>query len=173
MLHFAPEAGLRSRLAALANVDYVTADITPGPGDIAVDITSMGFDDESFDVVLCVHVLEHVADDGAALREIYRVLRPGGWAVVQVLLWHEITDEDPSVISPEERLRRLGQEDHVRVYGRDFLDPLAAAGLRPSVVDRRNEVSVFKRWRLGLYYGHRWLDRCLRLGRSTALTVRS
>lgn len=136
ILHFAPEPGIRDRLRALPQVFYVTADIAPGRADTAMDMTRLAFRDGSFDRLLCSHVLEHVADDAAALRELRRVLRPGGLAVLQVPLREGDTDEDLSVTDPAERLRRFGQEDHVRFYGRaDFQKRLEAAGFTVRAVD--------------------------------------
>jgi SAM-dependent methyltransferase len=154
VLHVAPEAGLRERLRTLHGGRYVTTDIEPGRADIAADIAALPFTDDSFDVVLCLHVLEHVADDRAALRELRRVLRPSGWSIVQVPVLRAATIEDPQERDPGERLRRFGQDDHVRVYGADFFDRLREAGLNPDVVDMRPELSRWGRWRLGLGYRH-------------------
>jgi ubiquinone/menaquinone biosynthesis C-methylase UbiE len=85
--------------------------------------------DRSFDAVLCNHVLEHVPDDRKALGEIFRVLKPGGWAILMVPLSSRAeTDEDPTVVDPKERERRFGQDDHVRLYGQDYQARLEAAG---------------------------------------------
>jgi SAM-dependent methyltransferase len=136
VLHVAPEPGLRRALRAVSGVRWVGGDLAPeDPGVEALDLTGLPFGDGSFDLVLCSHVLEHVADDGAALREIRRVLRPRGRAVLQQPVDESLerTREDPSA-SPGERLRRFGQEDHVRLYGRDFADRLRAAGLHVELV---------------------------------------
>jgi SAM-dependent methyltransferase len=136
LLHFAPEPGIRARLRKLPSVLYVTADIAPDRADTAMDMTRLGFRDASFDRLLCSHVLEHVPDDAAALRELRRVLRPGGTAILQVPLRAGGTDEDLSVTDPAERLRRFGQEDHVRFYGReDFQRRLEAAGFSVRALD--------------------------------------
>jgi SAM-dependent methyltransferase len=136
VLHVAPEPGLRRALRSVAGLRWVGGDLSPeDPGVAAIDLTSLPFDDSSVDLVLCSHVLEHVADDGAALREIRRVLRPRGRAVLQQPVdgTLERTREDPSA-SPADRLRLFGQEDHVRLYGRDFADRLRAAGLDVELV---------------------------------------
>ncbi len=83
---------------------------------------------ERFDLILCSHVLEHIPDDRGALRQLRRVLRPGGAAVIQVPLRTGPTDEDASVVDPAARHRRFGQFDHVRFYGSDFTDRVRAAG---------------------------------------------
>lgn len=155
VLHFAAEEGLRRRLSASPALEYVTADLEPGRGDLTIDITDIDLPSGSVDVVLCVHVLEHVPNDRAALRELHRVLAPGGWGVVQVPIQREATDEDPAVVTAEERLQRFGQEDHVRVYGRDFLQRLEDAGFRVSVVSLRDRWGPWFRWRHGLDYRDR------------------
>jgi SAM-dependent methyltransferase len=129
LLHFAPEVCLEQSFAANPRLDRVTADLVPGRAEITQDLQAMTLPDASFDVVVASHVLEHVPDDGRALREILRVLRPKGSALLQVPIeygWD--TAEDPTITSPSERNRLFGQEDHVRVYGRDFSDRLFDAG---------------------------------------------
>jgi SAM-dependent methyltransferase len=130
MLHLAPERCLARRLQALPRLEYITADYNPGAASVCTDITSAAFADSSFDAVLCSHVLEHIPDDAAALAELFRILRPGGWAILQVPLdeARERTFEDPDVVSPAERERLFDQADHVRVYGRDYPVRLARAG---------------------------------------------
>lgn len=128
VLHFAPERALQTPLGRVASLDYVTADLRPGMAMVVADITSLQFADESFDVVYCSHVLEHVPDDRAAIGECYRVLKRGGWAVFMVPIHSGTTVEDPSITDPAERERRFGQRDHVRVYGSDFSDRLRHAG---------------------------------------------
>jgi SAM-dependent methyltransferase len=151
-LHFAPEKGIERALRERLGERYVTADLEPGRGDLTADITALDLPDAAFDAVLCVHVLEHVPDDAAAMRELHRVLAPGGWGVFQVPIQGETTREDPSVIDPAERLARYGQEDHVRMYGRDFGDRLAAAGFEVDVRLFRDEIPEAERRRLGLTY---------------------
>ena len=134
VLHFAPEAAIARRLETLPNLAYTTADLDPAAAMVAADITNLPFDDESFDLILCSHVLEHVVDDRRAFAEMFRVLRPGGRA----LLMHPIdysrdTYEDPSITTPDERKRAFLQEDHVRIYGRDFPDRVAVAGFEVSL----------------------------------------
>jgi SAM-dependent methyltransferase len=100
---------------------------------VAADLERLPFPDASFHRVLCIHVLEHVADDAAALRELRRVLSPGGEALIMVPLLGDVTDEDPAA-PPDERVRRFGQADHVRLYGAaDLVARIAAAGLKPRV----------------------------------------
>jgi len=130
ILHFAPERQLRTRVAEAAG-RYVSADYDRGDVDWKLDISRMPeVPDAEFDVVICCDVLEHVPDDAGAYREIHRVLAPGGLAILSVPQRDKpaITDEDLSITSPEERLRRFGQHDHVRMFGQDFSDRLRQAG---------------------------------------------
>jgi SAM-dependent methyltransferase len=128
MLHVAPEAVLRERLMNEPLIDYLSADLDPGLADVQMDITAIDFPADAFDVILCSHVFEHVPDDALAMRELCRVLRPTGWAILQVPILLPHTDEDPTLTDPEERLRRFAQRDHVRAYGPDYADRLRAAG---------------------------------------------
>jgi SAM-dependent methyltransferase len=115
-----------------APIEYLTADLL-APADRQLDITAIDLPDASFDVVICSHVLEHVPDDRRAMSEMLRVLRPGGRALVMVPYDLERpTHEDPSVSSPEERLRRFGQHDHVRRYGADLGERLSGEGFEVS-----------------------------------------
>lgn len=128
ILHFAPETCLRGRLSKRLGENYVTTDLEKDQVTLKLDITALGLADETFDVIICNHVLEHVPNDCAAMRELHRVLKPSGWAVVTVPTHAGPTREDSSVTTPEQRLRAFGQEDHVRAYGSDFQDRLVDAG---------------------------------------------
>jgi len=112
--------------------DYLSVDMDASRAMRAANLTRLPFPDEQYDAIVCNHVLEHVPDDRRAMAELYRVLKPGGWAALLVPMTETLTDEDPAA-SPEERKKRFGQEDHVRLYGRDYLDRLREAGFRVSV----------------------------------------
>jgi SAM-dependent methyltransferase len=137
LLHFAPEPVLRKLLDASPELQYVSADIDSPHADHAVDIQALPFEDESFDAVLCLHVLEHVEDDRRAMRELRRILRPGGWAIAMVPVQAGLatTREDPTADTPEKRLAAHGQADHLRLYGLDFPDRLRDAGFEVEVED--------------------------------------
>lgn len=130
LLHFAPEAFLRDRIAATAGLRYITGDLDPRRADLPLDLMDLKLPDEAFDAVLCSHVLEHVPDDRLAMSELHRIVKPGGWVVVMVPLdvWREETYEDPSITDPQERLRAFRQEDHVRLYSPDIADRLRGVG---------------------------------------------
>jgi SAM-dependent methyltransferase len=130
VLHFAPEHWLQKTLKRLPTVDYTSADLYSPNAMVKMDITDIRFADRSFDVVICNHVLEHVPEDRKAMSELCRVLKPGGWAVLQVPIEEErgVTLEDPTIVTPEERQRVFGQHDHVRIYGRDYVERLRNAG---------------------------------------------
>lgn len=108
-----------------------------------MDIHEMPFDDQTFDVVFCNHVMEHVADDRKAMKEILRVMKPGGWSIIQIPIFNprpEVTLEDPSITDSKERERLFGQDDHVRLYGFDYPDRLKEAGFEVSIVDMTENV---------------------------------
>jgi SAM-dependent methyltransferase len=142
LLHVAPETTLRSLLERLPHLDYVTLDRFADDVTVRCNLEALTFADAAFDAVICYHVLEHVDDDRQAMRELARVLKPGGWAVLEVPIKESRarTDEDPTVADPVERFRRFGQEDHVRTYGIDFFTRLAESGFR---VDARRYEEVF------------------------------
>jgi SAM-dependent methyltransferase len=159
ILHVAPESVLRDRFSRVPDVRYVGGDLTAEFGAERIDVTQLHFEDASFDAVVCNHVLEHVPDDRRAMRELARVLKPGGWAVLQVPdlegnLAGETTDEDPSVTDPGERLRRFGQNDHVRKYGWDYVDRLREAGFlvkveRPETYLAAEEIERYRLDKVG------------------------
>jgi SAM-dependent methyltransferase len=152
MLHVAPEYGLKQRLERLENLSYRTADLDSPLAMDRVDLLDMPYGDCSFDVVLCSHVLEHVADDRRALSEIRRVLVADGRALLMSPIDRDLeqTLEDPEVTSSPERHRIFGQGDHLRRYGRDFANRVAAAGFTVEVVGYVKEFTAQDVARKGL-----------------------
>jgi SAM-dependent methyltransferase len=153
LLHFSPEWCLRRRLAALPGLRYVTTDLDPAqPADLRLDVTALALPDDSFDAVICSHVLEHVPDDGAAMRELHRVTAPGGFTLVMVplALDRAQTYEDPTITSPEERHRAFLQHDHVRLYTPDIAERLRAAGFAAETIDIAAELGPGHAARHGL-----------------------
>jgi SAM-dependent methyltransferase len=131
LVEFAPSVTLRARLRSLPSVDYRSADLHRHSVDDRVDITAMHYADNTIDMILCSHILEHIPDDRRAMRELYRVLVPGGFAIVMVplIVGLDETQEDPAIATRELRWTHYGDGDHVRQYGkRDFLERLQAAG---------------------------------------------
>ncbi len=143
MLHFAPEQAFYKRFRALKNLDYTTTDLNSPLADVKADICKLPFDDNSYDTIFCNHVLEHIPDDTKAMQELYRVLKPGGIAILQIPqeLDRETTFEDNSITDPIERAKIFGQYDHVRVYGRDYFDKLRAIGFTVAAIDYTNTLA--------------------------------
>ncbi|MEK6737487.1 MAG: methyltransferase domain-containing protein [Planctomycetota bacterium] len=133
MLHVAPEHCFEIKLKELLGDCYLTADLSGSRAMVKMDITNIEYPDQSFDVVYCSHVLEHVQNDKKALKEFFRVLKNNGWAILLVPITAEKTFEDDSIITPLERLAAFGQEDHVRMYGKDYIDRLREAGFHVKV----------------------------------------
>ena len=136
LLHVAPEYGLRSNLQKIDGVDYWTSSLNGAGTRVSADITNLSFDSDFFDGILCSHVLEHVLDDRSAMKEFFRVLRPMGWAVLQVPLEldREFTYEDATIASSADRMKAFGNESHVRVYGRDYPERLRSTGFNASLI---------------------------------------
>jgi SAM-dependent methyltransferase len=130
VLHIGPEPFLRQQFSSLPNLQYTTADLTRAGVDLKIDITAMPFTDCCFDTIFASHVLEHIENDRQAMQELLRILRPGGFAFLQVPMDTALpkTLEDPEIRLPRERLRVYLQEDHVRLYGRDYMDRLTDVG---------------------------------------------
>ncbi len=137
VLHFAPEQAFYKRFKKLKNLDYTTTDLNSPLADVKADICNLPFSDNSFDVILCNHVLEHIPNDTKAMEELYRVLKPGGWGIFQIPqdLNRETTFEDNSITDKKQRAKIFGQYDHVRIYGRDYFDKLRYIGFKVSEVD--------------------------------------
>lgn len=131
MLHVAPELCFMDRFEAIESLDYITADIESPLAKVKMDLHDIPFDEHTFDVIFCNHVLEHVDDDIKCLSEMKRVLKPGGWAILQVPFFYplpKVTYEDKSITDPKEREKEFGQDDHVRMYGEDYAERLRSVG---------------------------------------------
>lgn len=134
VLHVAPEQCFMKPFEKLHGEGYVTADIESPLAKVKMDIHQMPFESNTFDAVLCNHVLEHVRDDIQAMKEIHRVLKPGGWAILQIPFFSpvpEVTFEDATITDKREREKIFGQDDHVRKYGRDYPKRISQSGLQP------------------------------------------
>ena len=140
-LHVAPERVFKRMFSRAIGSGYLTADLMAEGVMEKMDITDIQHPDESFNIIYCSHVLEHVPDDRKAMSEFFRVLRPSGWAVLNVPITTDVTYEDPSITDPEERERLFGQYDHVRRYGSDYKDRLEEAGFHVSVFSPRDFLS--------------------------------
>ncbi len=149
VLHTAPEPFLETALDRLPLLRRVSVDRFNPAADVQADLTELPFPDRRFDVVLSSHVLEHIRDDGAAIAELARVLRPGGWAAIMVPFdpKRPVTDEGRDVASPAERLARFGHPYHYRIYGADLPARLAAAGFRVSVLSSKRLLTPHQRRR--------------------------
>ncbi len=134
VLHVAPEPCIESRISCSIGSGYLTADLANPRAMVKMDVTQIEFEDESFDVIICNHVLEHIMDDRKAMREFNRILKPHGWAILLVPITAQKTYEDFSITSPRERLLAFGQEDHVRRYGPDYVDRLRESGFAVNVI---------------------------------------
>ena len=143
LLHFAPEQAFLKRFKKLSNIDYTTTDLLSPIADVKADICDLPFEDNSFDFILCNHVLEHIPDDTKAMQELYRVLSKGGTAILQIPqdLNRDTTFEDDSITDPKERAEIFGQYDHLRVYGLDYFQKLRDIGFQVDEIDYTNTMT--------------------------------
>jgi predicted SAM-dependent methyltransferase len=132
VLHFAPEQEFYKRFKKQTNIEYVTTDLLSPLADVKADICNLPFNENEFDIIFCNHVLEHIPNDTKAMQELYRVLKPGGMAVLQIPqdLKREKTFSDDTITDQKQRAEIFGQYDHVRIYGRDYFDKLRSIGFR-------------------------------------------
>ena len=146
VLHFAPEHWFQKSFKSLPNLDYITTDLFDRLAMVKMDITNITYEDNQFDVILCNHVLEHIPDEHKAMKELLRILKPNGWAILQVPLdlRLEKTFEDSNIVSREDREKFFGQYDHVRLYGLDYKDKLEEAGFKVKVEDYVQELGTEK-----------------------------
>ena len=130
VLHIAPEQEFLRKFKKMKNLDYISADLFSPIVDVKADILDLPFENESFDIIFCNHVLEHIEDDRKAMSELLRVMKKGGWGIVQVPMKNSLekTYEDFTIKDPKERQKHFGQYDHVRWYGMDYFDRLKSVG---------------------------------------------
>lgn len=160
ILHFAPEKGLYDKFIQYKHLEYFPCDLFPERYNFKksvevrkVDITSIPLLDNSVDIVLCNHVLEHIPDDGKAMREIHRVMKKGSWGLFQVPLDYsrETTYEDFSITDPKEREKAFGQHDHVRWYGRDYSKKLENTGFTVLIDEYVKKFTTDELFRYGIH----------------------
>lgn len=130
VLHIAPEQCFLPIFRKMHNLKYTTADYESPIADLHFDLHHSPLSDNSFDVIFCNHVLEHVENDIQCMKELYRMMKPGGWGIFQVPqdISRQQTYEDKSITTPEEREKHFWQKDHVRLYGLDYADRLKSVG---------------------------------------------
>lgn len=152
VLHIAPEQCFHAKFKKQANLNYLTGDLVSPIADIHFDLHQIPLEDNRFDVVFCNHVLEHVTDAHQCMRELYRILKPGGFGIFQVPqdLTREVTYEDWTITSPEEREKHFWQKDHVRLFGKDYPQWLEKAGfqVKEFLLDEHYSKDQIKRYRL-------------------------
>ena len=155
MLHIAPEVALMRRfrkMYASTPERYITADLESPLADMHFDVQHIPLKDGEMDAIICNHIMEHVEDDRLAMRELYRILRHGGWGVVlsPVEREREHTFEDDTITDKDERTRIFGQYDHRRIYGRDYADRLREAGFEVMVIPYKDSFTPAEQERYAL-----------------------
>lgn len=137
VMHVAPEQCFLDLFKKQKNLDYTTGDLVSPIADIHFDLHKIPLDDNTYDVIFCNHVLEHVDDDHQCMTELFRIMKPGGWGIFQVPIDSTRTEtyEDPTITDPDEREKHFWQYDHVRLYGLDYPAKLRAAGFEVNPFD--------------------------------------
>jgi hypothetical protein len=143
VLHFAPEQEFYKRFKKQTNIEYTTTDLLSPLADVKADICNLPFEDNTYDVIFCNHVLEHIPDDTKAIKELFRVLKPGGMGIFQIPqdLSRASTFSDDTIVDQKERAKIFGQYDHVRVYGRDYFDKLRSIGFKVIEEDYTHKIA--------------------------------
>lgn len=134
-LHFSPHPFLQKKFMEIPNLEYVSVDLDGNKVMYNMDITNLLFEDNTFDCILCYHILEHVKNDNLALKELFRVLKPKGWAIIQTVVnpKFEKTFEDSNIIDSKIREQLYGHKNHLRIYGRDYRDKLEKVGFNVKI----------------------------------------
>ena len=143
VLHFAPEQAFYKIFRNQKNINYTTTDLFSPLADVKADICNLPFKDNSYDIIFCNHVLEHIPDDTKAMQELFRVLKPGGMGIFQIPqdLSRTTTFSDDTITDQKERAKIFGQYDHVRIYGRDYFDKLRSIGFKVIEEDYTKKIS--------------------------------
>lgn len=160
LLHIAPEPFFLVRFRKQPGLEYVSMDLKSPLAELHMDVTDLKFPEGRFDAIYCSHVLEHVEDDRRAMAELFRVCKPGGWAMLQVPVTVEKTFEDSRVRSPAERKRLFGNEGHVRRCGPDYAERMRAAGFVVQALPVASFISEESLGRMGIRNRMRYVFFC-------------
>lgn len=152
VMHIAPEQCFHGRFKKQKNLDYTTGDLMSPIADLHFDLHDIPLEDNTYEVIFCNHVMEHVKDDLQCLKELYRIMKPGGWGIMQVPIDASRTEtyEDWSITDPKEREKHFWQYDHVRLYGLNYPKRLEEAGFKVDIIDFSKELptETFERYRI-------------------------
>ena len=154
-LHIAPEQCFLKLFKKQRNLEYITADLESPIADVKADICNLPFEDNSFDLIFCNHVLEHIPNDKKAMQELFRVLKKGGFGIFQIPqdISREKTFEDNSIINQKDRAKIFGQYDHVRIFGKDYFDKLRSVGFFVQEIEYAKKIAPEKVERFCLMKG--------------------
>lgn len=169
LLHVAPERVFFNRFMSIGSIDYFPVDKCPRKypsGTKRLDLLRHSMPDHFFDVIICNHVFQYIIEDRQAIKSVYDMLKPGGWAILQVPMdWaREVSYEDYTIRSPQERERVYGLSEHVRWYGRDYASRLEEAGFRVKMHDFIDAFSPEERKKYGFWEGEK-IFYCAKPGR--------
>ncbi|MCT4580903.1 MAG: class I SAM-dependent methyltransferase [Flavobacteriales bacterium] len=151
VMHIAPEQCFYKTFRNQKNIDYTTGDLESPLADLHFDLHNIPLEDNQYDVIFCNHVMEHVDNDVQCMKELLRIMKPGGWGIFQVPIdtSRDTTYEDPSITDPKEREKHFGQYDHVRLYGSNYPNVLRSAGFEVEEYDFTKELDeeTYQRYR--------------------------
>ncbi len=155
LLHIAPEVSIMKRLRKsyrTVSTRYTTADLESPLADIHFDVQDIPLADNSQQVIICNHIMEHIPDDHKAMRELHRILKVGGWAIILVPIdsSRAETFEDDSITEPKARAEIFGQYDHRRIYGRDYAQRLRESGFKVEQIEYIETLSPQEQQMYGL-----------------------
>lgn len=144
VLHIAPEQCFHQKFKEQTNLNYLTGDLVSPIADLHFDLHQIPLEENQYDVIFCNHVMEHVDDALQCMKELYRVMKPGGWGIMQVPqdITRSETYEDPTITSPEEREKHFWQKDHVRLFGMDYPNWLEKAGFKVSLFNKEEKIGA-------------------------------